>query len=176
MIVYKQARTKAEIKQILNLQKLNLPKNLSETEIREQGFLTVEHSQDLLWKMNQVFPHTLATEEGKVIGYALSMHPKFGKEIEILKSMFAKIKEIFIRDSFLIMGQICVAKTHRGQGVFRELYRNMQTYTRNKFDSIITEVDVKNFRSMNAHKAIGFKELAKHTSDGRVWSLIILEN
>ena len=40
----------------------------------------------------------------------------------------------------------------------------------------ITEVDVKNERSMNAHKAVGFKELSRHSSDGREWSLIILKN
>ncbi|MEM1259541.1 MAG: GNAT family N-acetyltransferase, partial [Bacteroidota bacterium] len=174
MIAYKQAHTKEEIRQILALQKQNLPKNLSEKEIREQGFLTVEHSFDLLWEMNQVFPHTLATKDGKVIGYALSMTPKFALDIPILKSLFEEIKKVFKGKEFIVMGQICVAKTHRGQGVFRELYKNMQGYTQDTFDSIITEVDVKNSRSMSAHKAVGFKELSRHASDGKVWSMIVL--
>lgn len=176
MIEYKQARTKEEIRQILALQKQNLPKNLNEKEIREQGFLTVEHSFDLLWEMNTVFPHTLATENGKVIGYALSMTQKFALDIPILKSMFEEIGKVFKGKAFIVMGQICIAKTHRGQGVFRELYKNMQVYTQDRFGSIITEVDVKNIRSMNAHKAIGFRELSQHASDGKVWSLIQLSS
>lgn len=175
MIVYKQAQTKEEIWQIHTLQKQNLPKNLSEKEIREQGFLTVEHSFNLLWEMNQVFPHTLATESGKVIGYALSMTQKFALDIPILKSMFEEIKKVFKGKQFIVMGQICVTKTYRGKGVFRGLYTNMKAYTQGTFDSIITEVDVKNSRSMNAHTAIGFKELSRHASDGKIWSLIVLE-
>lgn len=169
MIKYKQAETAKEIKQILDLQKQNLPKSLTEKEKREHGFLTVEHSFDLLRKMNLDFPHTLAISEGKVVGYALSMTQKFARNIEVLKPMFAEIKK-----GFIVMGQICVAKNFRGQGVFSGLYKSMQVFTKDVFGSIITEVDVKNSRSMNAHKAIGFKELSRYSSDGRVWSLIIL--
>ena len=78
--------------------------------------------------------------------------------------------------NFIVMGQICVAKSHRGQGVFRGLYRSMQAFIQDQYDSIITEVDIKNIRSMNAHKAIGFKELSQHASEGKVWSLIVLKN
>ncbi len=175
MIAYKQARTKEEIRQILALQKQNLPNKLSKKEMQEQGFLTVEHSFDLLWEMNAAFPHTLAVENGKVIGYALSMTPEFAHDIPLLQSLFEEIKKVYSGQEFIVMGQICVAKTHRGQGVFRGLYRNMQAYTKDEFGSIITEVDVRNIRSMNAHKAIGFKELSRHASEGKVWSLIILE-
>ena len=175
MIEYKQAQTTEEIRQVLALQKQNLPKNLSEKEIREQGFLTVEHSFELLWEMNAVFPHTLAVDNGKIVGYALSMTSKFADTIPILKSMFKEVKKAFQGREFIVMGQICVAKTHRGKGIFRGLYKNMQAFTQDAFGSIITEVDVKNIRSMNAHKAIGFRELKRHASDGRVWSLIILK-
>ena len=175
MIKYKQARTKKEIIQILNLQQKNLPKNLNESEIKEQGFLTVEHSFDLLWEMNTAFPHTVAKENEKVIGYALSMVPKFAMDIPILHSMFEEIKKVYKGEEYIVMGQICVAKTHRGQGVFRKLYENMMAFALDKFHAIITEVDVKNTRSMNAHSAVGFKELSRHDSDGKEWSLIILE-
>mgnify|MGYP000294817886 CR=1 FL=1 len=57
------------------------------------------------------------------------------------------------------MGQICIAKEYRGSGVFRGLYQNMQRFIKGSYEAIITEVDIRNTRSMNAHKAIGFKEL-----------------
>ena len=174
MIVYKQADTEGEIIQILALQASNLPRNLTATEIRTEGFLTVEHTFDLLVKMNAVFPHTIALHNEKVIGYALSMHPQFRLEIEILRSMFLKIQNL-VPDTlnYLVMGQICIAKTHRGQGVFRGLYEHMKTFISGEFDAIITEVDVKNNRSLNAHKAVGFKELHRYTADEREWCLII---
>lgn len=175
MIEYKQADTDRELLQILDLQQRNLPKNLSKEEMSSQGFLTVEHDFALLKKMNEACPHTIAVFEKVVVGYALSMHPKFGEEIEILKSMFAKINEVYIRDSYLVMGQVCISKDYRGNGLFRGLYQNMQRFTKPNFEAIITEVDVKNTRSMNAHKAIGFKELAQYTADDREWSLIVLE-
>ncbi len=59
MIKYKQAETAEEIEQILDLQKQNLAKSLTKKEKREHGFLTVEHSIDLLWKMNLDFPHNI---------------------------------------------------------------------------------------------------------------------
>ncbi len=88
--------------------------------------------------------------------------------------MFTEIKMVFKKKEFIVMGQICVAKNFRGQGVFRGLYKSMQVFTKDIFGSVITEVDIKNSRSMNAHKAIGFKELSQYSSDGRVWSLLTL--
>jgi len=173
-MVYKQAQTRKEMRQILALQKKNLPKNLTQSEMLQQGFLTIEHSLDLLWKMNGAFPHTLAMDKEKVVGYALSMTSKFSHEIPMLTSMFQEIEKTFKGKKVIVMGQICISKTHRGKGIFRELYKRMQAYTQSRFDAIITEVDTKNIRSMNAHKAIGFEELRRYQADGREWSLIVL--
>ena len=175
MIAYKQAETLEELQQILNLQQENLPKNLSTEEIKTQGFLTVEHDFELLKAMNDAFPHTLATDNGNVVGYALSMHLKFSNKIDVLKPMFTEISKVYKGNHFMVMGQICVAQTHRGQGVFRGLYQNMQRFTKPFFESIITEVDINNTRSINAHRAIGFTELTRYHSDGKEWSLIVLE-
>lgn len=174
MIRYKQASTDFELHQILTLQQQNLPKNLSKNEMKTDGFLTVEHEFHLLKQMNGTCPHTIAIENEKVVGYALSMHPKFGDEIEILKPMFAKIKEVLKGNSFLVMGQVCIAKDHRGKGLFRGLYQNMQQFTKPNFEAIVTEVDLKNSRSMQAHQAIGFQQLTRYQADGKVWSLIVL--
>lgn len=43
MITYKQAQTDDELHEILKLQRKNLSKNLSEKELQEEGFVTVEH-------------------------------------------------------------------------------------------------------------------------------------
>ena len=43
-----------------------------------------------------------------------------------------------------------------------------------EYNAIITEVDVKNVRSSNAHKAIGFEKLKEHQSNNQNWELILL--
>lgn len=176
MIVYTQAQTEKEIKEILALQTQNLPRNLSQVEIEKEGFLTVEHDFDLLWAMNNDFPHTIAKHNGNIAGYALSMPPKFGQHIPVLQSLFQKVEELLPQSlRYIVMGQICIAKSHRGQGLFRGLYDRMRYFTQDRFDIIITEVDTRNTRSMQAHKAIGFIELSRYPSEGRVWSLIALK-
>lgn len=175
MVTYKGASSEKELNQILALQQDNLPKNLSAAEKQTQGFVMVEHNIHLLRRMNKACPHTLAIVNDKVVGYALSMHPKFGDDIEILKPMFAEIYRVFNGNSFLVMGQICIEKEYGGQGIFRGLYQNMQRITKPEFETIITEVDTQNSRSMQAHKAIGFNELSRFSSGGKEWSLLALE-
>lgn len=175
MLVYKQANLDIELKQIIALQKENLPRNLTNEEKTKEGFLTVEHSLELLKEMNAVCKHTIVLENGKVVGYALSMHPKFAQEITVLKPMFQEIKKVMPTDTdYMIMGQICIARTHRGKGVFRKLYETMKTLMPKNFTKIITEIATKNTRSINAHKAIGFKELKHYWASDKEWSLIVL--
>ena len=83
--------------------------------------------------------------------------------------------DIDIQNKYIIMGQVCVDKAYRQQGVFRKLYDKMQEETSKDFDSILTEVDATNIRSLRAHYAIGFKTLTKYKGDGRDWELIYLK-
>ena len=176
MIRYKTVSTQEELEQILALQRANLPVSLSSEEKMKEGFLTVHHSFDLLKRMNDSCQHIIAKNGTEVVGYALCMHPKFGGEIEVLKSMFVEIenkKAPF--KSFIIMGQVCVDKGYRKQGLFRKLYNKMQEETKKEFDAIVTEVDATNIRSLQAHYTIGFKKLSKYKGDGRDWELIYLK-
>ena len=176
MINYKQCDSTAEIQQILDLQQKNLPVALSSAAMQQQGFVTVKHDETLLMAMNESWPHTLAKVGNQVIGYALSMHPKFGKDIPILLPMFEKIESSRQDGSYMVMGQICIAKTYRGKGVFRGLYQAMLDFLEPVFTEIITEVDVKNTRSLNAHLSIGFKEILRYPTQEQVWALLSLKN
>lgn len=175
MIYYKQASTQKELEQILRLQQKNLFKSLSANEKEKEGFLTVEHTMDILQEMNEECGHIIAVEHGNVVGYALCMHPKFADSIEVLRPMFIEInKTLKGKENYMVMGQICVAKPYRGKGVFRNLYLTMKDKLPEGFDTIITEIDGKNTRSINAHKAVGFQELKTYVSDGKEWKLVLL--
>jgi len=176
MITYKKATTTYELIQILELQKENLPLIISSEEKEAEGFLTVQHDFDILNQMNDACPHIIAKDGEKLVGYTLCMHPKFEGEIELLKPMFKEIKNtIKPFKTYMVMGQVCINKAYRRQGVFRNLYAKMQELTKPEFDSIVTEVDINNQRSLQAHYAIGFKALSQYKANDKTWELIYLE-
>ncbi|MBO0321256.1 GNAT family N-acetyltransferase [Muricauda sp. CAU 1633] len=176
MIYCKQASSDQELEQILSLQQENLIKSLSAEDKEKEGFLTVEHSMEILKAMNEKCGHIIAVDNGDVVGYALCMHSIFADSIAVLRPMFTEIKKVIQnQDNYMVMGQICVAKSHRGKGIFRNLYLTMKNRLPEGFDTIITEVDGKNKRSLSAHAAVGFKTLKVYPSDDKEWHLIILE-
>lgn len=173
-IIFTTATTSDELLQILSLQKMNLKSAVSELEIAHEGFVTVEHDYGLLQRMNAVCAHIIAKDGDSVVGYALSMDPSFADAIVVLQPMFDELKKRNILD-FLAMGQICVAKTHRKQGIFRGLYEEMKKASYPKYESIVTEVDATNARSLGAHRAVGFTIICTYHSFGQDWELISLK-
>ena len=175
MITYKTTENKKELSEILALQAKNLPNKLSEETKKEQGFVTVHHDLDMLQKMHDVHPHIIAISDGSLVGYTLSMSKKFRNDIPILAPMFSKIDASKIgKSNYLIMGQVCIAKKFRGQGVFRGLYAYMKKVFSTTFDYIITEINAKNIRSINAHQAIGFIELIRYEFEEETWVVVFM--
>lgn len=172
---YTRAQSRAELEQILALQQENLKDILSPSEMDGEGFVSVTHSLELLEAMNKVCPHILAKEQDSVVGYALCMHPDFSEAIPMLRPMFKKVRTLVDpAHRFVIMGQICIGKSWRKKGIFRGLYTSMQNALLDEFESIITEVDDKNQRSLKAHMAVGFETLDVYSSENRTWHLIQL--
>jgi hypothetical protein len=174
-ITYCRASTDEELHQILELQKQNLPGSLSLSEKEKEGFLTVVHTFEILKQMNDCCPHIIGKDGDTVVGYALSMHPKFADGIEVLKPMFTEINKIISGNAkYIIMGQICVGKNYRKRGIFRGLYNFMKQELQTTFNNIITEVDAENVRSLNAHLAVGFEILREYRADNKDWIIISL--
>ena len=174
MVTYQLTKTLDELKEIIRLQQKNLPDNMSSSEKEKQGFVTLQHSLEILKKMHNAHPHIIAKKNDKVIGYALCMLRKFKDDIPVLIPMFNEIDKSLEDTNYMVMGQICIDKKHRKQGLFRGLYKFMRQNIDTNFDAIVTEVDAKNIRSSNAHKAIGFEILKKYLSENKEWELIIL--
>lgn len=175
-VIFTRCTTEKELQQIWDLQKMNLGANVKLEEKSQEGFVTVSHSLELLGEMNVVSPHIIAKDGDQIVGYALCMHPSFGDDIEILKPMFLEIAAIVPDpESYMVMGQICIAREYRKQGIFRKLYGNMRQAVLPQFKGIITEVDASNQRSLQAHYAMGFIDLKTYVSDGQEWKLIVLK-
>lgn len=178
MITYHRVKTNAELEEILELQRQNLRQNLGEQEQVKEGFVSLEHSFKVLKEMNNACAHCIAKKNGKVVGFALSMLKNFKNDVPLLLPMFEKIEEVVMQGKFssnyMVMGQICIAKTARSKGVFRGLYRYIEKEMKGQFEAIVTEVDTKNIRSSNAHRAVGFSLLKKYTSNNQLWEIIFL--
>ena len=180
MIDYTTADTENDLGGILRLQKSNLPVNLSDDEIRSQGFVTVIHSYADLLKLNNIEPHIIAKDNGQVIAYLLAMTKQSGHDIPVLIPMFMIFEEVIfggkmISDyNYMVVGQVCVDKQYRGQGILDKCYWRYREQFKGKYDFAITEIAATNPRSLNAHKRIGFTEIHRYsTPDDVEWSVVI---
>jgi predicted GNAT superfamily acetyltransferase len=172
-VIYKKAESTEELNQILHLQQINSPDSISKKERSKEGFVTARHSFEILKQMNDLCAHTIVKHDDKVVGYALSMVKAFKNDIEVLQPMFQQIENLVGKDaSYIVMGQVCVDKNFRKKGVFRGLYEHMKSQLYLEYDTIITEVDKKNIRSLNAHYAIGFKALYSYRSNNQDWEIL----
>lgn len=169
-----------QLNQILALQAINLIAAISQEEKNEQGFVTVKHDLETLAQMNDPFPHVIALDGDRVVGYCLVMLQSMRDRVQILKSMFDQIDNqhidgVSLREiNYLVMGQVCIDKDYRGQGVFHHMYDHMKSVMSPTFDMIITEISSHNTRSIRAHEKQGFKTLHKFDDpvDAHPWEIV----
>lgn len=180
MINYTTARTEKDFLGIQDLQKRNLPQNLTENEIKSQGFVTVVHSLEDLKKMNGYEKHLVVKDEEQVIGYLLAMTKNSRNDIPVLIPMFnlfdkIRYKERLISEyNYLVVGQACIDKGYRGLGLFDKSYAAYKDHYKGKYDFAVTEISLNNTRSINAHKRIGFVEVNTYTDVNNLeWSVVI---
>ena len=179
MVRFVTTKTEGELRQIIALQQRNLPEHLSEEDIRQEGFVTVRHDLDILRNMHEAYPHAIAKEGDKVIGYALVMTKAFRAHIPVLVPMFAQIDQIIHQGKplketlYFVMGQVCIDKDYRGKGIFQGMYHTLKEQMSTDFALVVTEVAQRNTRSLRAHEKVGFAILKEYIAeDGEDWVII----
>jgi ribosomal protein S18 acetylase RimI-like enzyme len=181
MIQFKPAETTQELMGILKLQKENLPQNISETEKAVQGFVTVNHTFEQLAEMNGIAPHLIAKDGDQVIGYILAMTKASKDLIPVLVPMFNQFDRLDfggkpVSDyNYLVIGQICVGKNYRGQGIFDRMYAAYGELFSDRFDFAITEIAVSNVRSIKAHQRVGFEIIHEFSDSTQDWAIVALD-
>ena len=180
MISYTTPETEKDLSGILKLQKANLAIGLNKEEIETQGFVTVNHSLDDLKKLNGFEKHIIAKDDDDVIAYLLAMTQKSMFDIPVLIPMFEVFSKILFRNrpisaySYIVVGQVCVDKHYRGQGILDNCYAAYKNHYKGKYDFAITEIVSTNLRSLNAHKRIGFIEIERYTGpDKTEWCIVL---
>jgi len=146
----------------------------------QDGFVTVEHTLDILRAMHALAPSVVARDpRGAVVGYAIVMPREARALLPILEPMFALIERLPPAAlgagpgaRWYVMGQVAVAPAYRGSGVFDALYAEHRLRYRERFDLVITEVATRNTRSMRAHQRVGFRTVTTYRDATDEWALI----
>jgi ribosomal protein S18 acetylase RimI-like enzyme len=179
MLSAKIVTTKTELTDIIGLQKKYLLSNTDPDEMKSQGFLTVQHTPELLQQMHSLAPSIIIKDDNDVVAYALVMLRECRNLIPVLMPMFNTLevlqwnRKALSEYSFYVMGQICVDKEYRGQGLFDMLYHKHREVYRPEYDFIITEVATRNTRSMRAHERVGFKTIHTYTDELDHWAVVL---
>jgi L-amino acid N-acyltransferase YncA len=179
MLIAKEVATENELQQILALQKKYLSGANSTQEEREQGFVTVHHSMEKLQQLHALAPSVVVKENDHVIAYALVMLNVAGNLVPELLPMFALLKTLSYGNkplnnyNYYVMGQICIDKPYRSQGVFPMLYHKHRELMQHKYDFVITEIATRNTRSLRAHEKVGFRLLHNYTDATDEWDVVL---
>jgi GNAT superfamily N-acetyltransferase len=184
MIHFTTVSQTGHVAQIAELQAANLASALTPDIAASQGFVTVRHDPEVLARMNAAAPGIIATDAGRVVGYALVMPRAFAPDVPILAPLFRMLDTLSWRGVLLrnhprwfVMGQICVAEGYRGHGIFDGLYRTMADVYRDRYDFTVTEVAARNGRSLRAHARAGFRTMRIYpdATTGEDWHVIVLD-
>jgi len=175
--IIKLAQTSEELEQVLNLQEANLARNVADKT--SNGFVTVKHDLNILKKMNAAAQQIIAKDGDQVVGYALVMPKEFSAFVPVLIPMFELFGKLsyngkMLSDySYYVMGQICIADTHRGMGIFEQLYAKHKDAYSKRFEICLTEISSSNPRSMRAHERVGFKVIHNFNDQTDNWNIML---
>jgi hypothetical protein len=157
------AKTDQELHGILNLQRSNLRHNLSEKEMRTQGFVTLEYDLEFLKAMPAGNHHVIAKDGEEVIGYALLMDRSTNHLMTTGAGIFPIFHEIeykgkkFRDINYVSVGQVCVDKNYAGQGLLKRMYDYYKESYQHVYDLAMTDIASQNLRSIRGHIKSGFE-------------------
>ena len=179
MIVIKQVSELIELKGIKELLDENLLNNICKQEAVKEGFLSAEYSMDCLKTMHDACPSIIAIDSDRIVGYALVAVKEVRQYHDLLADLFNTIdnhsyKNIPLKEEkYVVVGQLCVAKDYRGQGLTKRLYNHFRDCLRNDYHYCLTDVAVANSRSLAAHLSTGFVVISSVTYGGIAWNIVL---
>lgn len=163
---------------IMRLQRANLEATLGTEAALRDGFVTVVHTREALAAMHALAPSVVVKDKGsgEVIAYAIVMPVECRAFVPVLDEMFEKLGQLDLGGARIyIMGQICIAREWRGQGIFEALYDAHRRWFADRWDLCVTDVALRNTRSLRAHERVGFKRLLEYRDAQDEWAMIALD-
>ena len=171
--------TTEELLQVHQLNQQNIKHNVDSGERAREGFVSWLYPVQLLMQMHELAPSVIVKDGNDVIGYALTTLKEAGSFHPDLVTMFRNLEAMKYKDRslfsyrFYCMGQICVAKEYRGKGIVGMLYQKHKDIYSAGYDFILTEISTSNYRSIKAHKKIGFTPVYTYKDAMDEWVVVI---
>lgn len=168
-----------QIRQIAELSSMNLRSVVDDHTKIDQGFLTWQYTPQLLETMHTFAPSIIATYNDQVVGYALVATHAMSEVHKEMKVMLDNLSTLTYLGRpmndyrYYMMGQICIAKEHRGLRLFEKLYQHHKTSYGSQYDILLTEVSTSNHRSMRAHEKVGFKTIHTYHDHMDEWNVVV---
>lgn len=179
MVRIKLAHETSELEGILDLQRRNLKRCLSGTEASEQGFLIAEYDLAYLRRLQAHRPSVVAVDEGRVVGYVLVVtresregHPFVAALIDEIDRIDHEGRRLAATD-YVVVGQLCVDKDHRGQGLVERLYEEFRRSLEGGYRFAVTDIARANARSLKAHQRVGFRVIHQIEYEGLLWDVVL---
>lgn len=177
MIRIRKAKNEMDIRGILALQRQHLKIPENKTNDWSDGFVTLQHTEDILRQMMAESPQIVAEHDARIIGYNLSMVPHRSDTFPVLKPMMEAFENIDVDGkklteyNYVIGGQCCIDKEYRGRGLLRKLYEGLK----DEFpcDLCVTEIASTNVRSLNAHLKLGFEKIYQYPGEDHDWEIVM---
>ncbi len=199
MLSAKLVSTPEELDQIAHLSHINLLTNISRETKAKEGFVTWSYSAVDLKALHEIAPSVVAVDapdkfgdqdpapkvaaevrvrEPQVVGYALTLlpesvsaYPRMQGTLDHLATLQYEGKPLS-EYRFYLMGQICVAESHRGKGVVDLLYEFHRKQFSSQFEMLVTEISTSNLRSQKAHERVGFKIIDTYRDESDQWNVV----
>ena len=119
---------KSDLLQISRLNETYLKSRLTKQERDQEGFLTWRYELPLLESLHRLGPSVICKDQEQVVGYALTalveatdVHPEQELLIPQISGLTFKGRPLSAY-TYYLMGQLCVAQSHRGRGVVEKMY------------------------------------------------------
>jgi hypothetical protein len=175
----KLVETVEELQGIRDLQEANLSGKISAEEAAREGFVTASYTMDFLKAMHEAHPSVIAKHGDRVVGYALVATQDVRHGHPLLEDLFDKLDLIVLEGvpvkdrNYVVVGQLCVAKSHRALGLVQRMYGFYREQLSNTYDCCLADIVQANVRSLRAHARTGFKVIGYLEFGGRGWDVVM---
>lgn len=179
MAILKLVETEKELIGLKQLQTNNLRRLIGEEEAMKEGFVTSEYELSLLQQMHNIHPSIIVKEGDEVVGYTIvtnkeiyGAHPELDHLYNTLDA--TEYKGALLKNSnYILIGQVCVAKSHRGQGWVPKMYDYYKNLHAKKYTYLVTDISQANKRSIRMHNKIGFETIGVIEQVGTGWDIVL---